>query len=403
MRCESETPIDHMPCEGATVDRLVMTGWSGIAPFGSARNVYYVERPVGLGGSQEVRRLLVLICSALLMVGTIAPVEASQKRLPPGVRSLFLIDTSSSSDLDSLWRDGLRPSIVSKLSQPFGRPTHRAFPKAQAPTDITVSIINARSQTSPVIKIVTADDAEKMWGFVYNVGGDRPTVRRLEALTEDFFGPVGGYTKLAERYLSDSRQRVPTVKECSTAAYAAFSSGQFMSKVSKSKKDEAVKGLCEVTIRIGTALKSADAAVATKCQGACSDVVGALRRAGSLTQDGIAAGSKSEFCIAVASDMVNNSPGLTKTSALNTVQMVKTSRTTAEARMKGEEAARAAGVRFPSGMKLKVVTVGQGASTNAAIPIDRLEYLDAYWLGFWKAAGVSTAAQGRSLSEACRG
>ena len=98
--------------------------------------------------------------------------------------------------------------------------------------------------------------------------------------------------------------------------------------------------------------------------------------------------------------MLNNYPGISKTSPWNTLQAIKASKSTEDAENLGRTVAEEASIKFTSKVKVRVEVIGQGASKN--FPRELRSKLDAYWNGFWSSAGVQGSAQQASLDQACK-
>jgi len=99
--------------------------------------------------------------------------------------------------------------------------------------------------------------------------------------------------------------------------------------------------------------------------------------------------------------MLNNFPGMSDKSALNTRKIVLDSAMTAGmAKSLGRQAAEQSGVKFPAQLPVRIFVLGQGTGPNP-IPLDKNSILTAYWNGFWEAAGISSSNQIRSLDQAC--
>lgn len=339
-------------------------------------------------------RVRFVLVSALLLALLAPATPASAENLPPGIRSFFVIDTSSSSKSVDLWKTGLRPSIVSKLRQPFGLPKVEPYGKGKAPSDIAVSIINENSQSAPLVQIVSSRDADKIWGVILKVGDNS---ERLKRTTPAFFGPTGAYTTLVDKFLENNA--IVTKEKCISSVSTSFST----TRMSTSKyKSEATSLVCSTFMRISANLALADknvipSAYCSQASNACSDVVGAVRRAAAFA-DQSARESQRPFCLAIASDMVNFGPG-----SLSTKAKVKESKSLEEAANWGSRAAQDVGALFPKRIKVIVYTVGQGGQSDTSIPRDRLAYLDAYWKGFWTSAGVKEQSRVQAISDACKG
>ena len=110
--------------------------------------------------------------------------------------------------------------------------------------------------------------------------------------------------------------------------------------------------------------------------------------------------SNPALCIAIASDMLNDSVGNKKKSDLDSEYHALKSKSEEDARSFGAKAAKSVGVQFPKNVKTKVVMVVLGSGPNP-IPLNRSSYLVAYWSGFFSAAGIAQASQSQSINKAC--
>ena len=352
----------------------------------------------------RIKTRFLLLCGMVISIFLVnIPSAKADIAFPVAERAIFVLDLSGSTDSKGLWQLGLRPSVINKLSDAFGYPVRKGISHPKAPTDISVTVIDSNSRLAPLIKIVSAEDSQKIWGLIINKIGKNPTSIRLNAIVTDFFGESGAYTELANKYLLGDKPPQHSQSGCQVDAERALSRGTFMDDVDKELRTDSARTLCEVIIKIAVAMSSADSIIKDfKCsKSSCSDVVGAVLRTTALAQDAFKRNQNSKMCIAIASDMINNFPAMTSSSALNTLRVVKSSKSVEEAEKKGSDAASVASVKFPIGMKVRVSIIGQGSSSAKGIPIDRMSFLDAYWRGFWNAAGIKSTAQAASLSEAC--
>jgi hypothetical protein len=319
---------------------------------------------------------------------------------------VYFLDVSSSSDSERLWTF-LKTSLLERLETALGAPSRPGIKKAIKPTDLSISVINDNSQSAQVIEILSVRDAERIWGFMINkVGGGKPTSLRMEEIYKDFFGNPGVYSALVREFADEGQAQSISTSSCQRRAEAEFKRGNFMDNVTPSIRMEASKEVCSVITKLIRGINLADEVFESdQCgQKACSDVIGAVQRAQAvavdLTKGRVINGTKPKLCLAIASDMLNNYPGISKTSPWNTIQAIKNSRSTEDAENLGRTVAEEASIKFTSKVKVRVEVIGQGASKN--FPRELRSKLDAYWNGFWNSAGVQGSAQQASLDQACK-
>ena len=319
---------------------------------------------------------------------------------------VYFLDVSSSSDSERLWTF-LKTSLLERLETALGAPSRPGIKKAIKPTDLSISVINDNSQSAQVIEILSVRDAERIWGFMINkVGGGKPTSLRMEEIYKDFFGNPGVYSALVREFAEEGQSQSISTSSCQRRAEAEFKRGNFMDNVTPSIRMEASKEVCSVITKLIRGINLADEVFESdQCgQKACSDVIGAVQRAQAvavdLTKGRVINGTKPKLCLAIASDMLNNYPGISKTSPWNTIQAIKNSRSTEDAENLGRTVAEEASIKFTSKVKVRVEVIGQGASKN--FPRELRSKLDAYWNGFWNSAGVQGSAQQASLDQACK-
>jgi hypothetical protein len=323
--------------------------------------------------------------------------------LPTVERNIFVLDISGSTNSAQLWKNTLRPSLIRKLGQPFGLPTGKGLDQNLAPVDVAIRVINAQSIDAPVFPIVQLADAAKMWGLVDDIG-QRPTQGRLKLIVADFFGGNGAFTRQAAIF-TKPRITPPTSIGCQSSVMQSFQTGQYMNDLDQVSKSASAKVICGLIIGIANRIQIADTFFANpKCvvvKKSCSDIVGAILNTTYAANDVFNRNSNAKFCVAIASDMLNNYPGMSATSSLNTRKIVLDEKTTSDlAYSKGRQAAEESGVRFPPKMSVRVFVLGQGTGPNP-VPLDRNFVLTSYWKGFWDAAGISSSNQVRSLDQAC--
>ena len=333
--------------------------------------------------------------------------HADKLRLPVAESNLFILDVSGSTDSVALWKN-LRVSVTSKLSQPFGHPVANSIDK-KLPVYVSITSVSKNSQNSPVFSIVTKSQVAKLWGAIEQVF-PKSTEARLEKITSEIFGESGVWASQA-RIFARSAIVVPSAAACRSSTINSINKGPFLRSTNQANKAVLAGAICESLISIGKSLKQADDYFASPVcdpKAVCSDVAGAIYRASSLAAD-LALEKRDEvngrevnnkLCIAIASDMLNESPGMTKTSNLNSKHIALTAVSTEKAKEAGMSAARSIGVQFSPEVETRVVMVGIGTGPNP-IALDRNSYLLAYWGGFWSASGIKQTKQAQSLNKAC--
>lgn len=346
----------------------------------------------------------IVLMGSLVSIVTPTPANSGPtlySLLPASEKNIFILDISGSTNSAQLWRNSLRPSLVKKLRQPFGAPANKGLKTISAPMDVTVSVINAQSIDAPIFPIVSLEDSEKMWGLINKIG-ENPTSRRLSLIMEDIFGGQGVFTQQAQ-VLSRSKVVVPVLSTCEKSAINSFKTAQYMNDLDSTRKTDTAKIVCGLVISIAKRLQLADLYFASPNCGsarACSDVVGAILRTTYAASDLYETNPKSKLCIAIASDMLNFTPGMSDASPLNSRRVVMNTGSPNDAKLRGTQAAELVGIRFPVGMQVRVSVLGQGTGPKP-IPLEKNSTLSAYWQGLWEAAGVKTSNQVRSLDQAC--
>jgi hypothetical protein len=313
--------------------------------------------------------------------------------------NLFILDVSGSTDSVALWKN-LRVSVTSKLSQPFGNPKIGSI-ALKRPVDVSVTSVSKNSQNSPIFSIVTNADAQEMWGAVEQVFPSS-TDSRLKKINEELFGLSGVWASQAKIF-ARSKIVVPTAASCRPSALNSINKGSFLRNTDASNKAVLASAVCERVISIAKSLKQADEYFATPVcdpRAVCSDIAGAIYRATSLAADLGGANNGNKLCIAIASDMLNESPGVSTTSILNSKHSALKAATLEQARATGAAAAKTVGIKFRSDVSTKVVMVGIGTGQNP-LPLDRNSFLLAYWEGFFTQSGVKQTDQAQSLNQAC--
>lgn len=311
-------------------------------------------------------------------------------------RSYFILDTSGSVNANMNWSRSLRPSIIAKLQQPFGQPHDSSAPKN--PQDIYVTSITSNSVDARIFPIVTRQDAEVIWGMVDRVGVN-PSRARLAEMVKDLFGG-GGIWSQHSGFLAKTPLVIPSSKSCQSAVVRSLGNSQYFGRSSDGEKREVARAICDIGIEIGKRLQAIDDSLdKPTCDnsGKCSDIVGALSNAVAATKD---MGASPSVCVAIASDMLNNSPGMSTDSPLNSRRIAMQSTSVQVASEQGRLAAEMASIKFPRRASVRIVVLGMGTGPNP-LPREKNAMLQAYWDGFWQASGIKKAQLGTSLDRAC--
>lgn len=350
------------------------------------------------------RKSLLFLLTFVLILDVGQQSRATNHNLFDGSEKvIYFLDVSRSSDSKKLWYF-LRTSLMERIETALGAPSVPGV-RATKPTDLSISVINDNSQSAQVIEILSIRDAEKIWGFMIDtVGGGNPSSVRMKAIYKDFFGNTGAYTLIVSELPQDGQLSSFSLSACSKRAEEEFKKGNFMKNVTPSLRQQASKEVCSVITKLINGINLADSLFKSdQCaKKACSDVIGAVQRAQAVAID-LARGrplNKPKLCLAIASDMLNNYPGISSTSPWNTLQAIKNSRSVQEAENLGRTVAEEAGIKFTSKVKVRVEVIGQGASDS--FPRELRSKLDAYWNSFWNAAGVQGSSQQASLDQACK-
>jgi hypothetical protein len=349
------------------------------------------------------KSLLFLLTLVLILDVSQQTKAANHNLFNDSEKVIYFLDVSRSSDSKRLWTF-LKSSLLERIETALGSPEVKGI-KPTKPTDLSISVINDNSQAAQVIEILSIRDAEKIWGFMINtVGGGNPSSVRMKAIYKDFFGSTGAYTLLVSELPQDGQFSSFSISACPKRAEEEFKKGNFMRNVTPSLRQQASKEVCMVISKLINGINQADSIFKSdQCADqACSDVIGAVQRAQAVAVD-LAQGRpsrKPKICLAIASDMLNNYPGVSRTSPWNTLQAIKNSQSTEDAEKLGRTVAEEAGIKFTSKVKVRVEVIGQGASRN--FPRELRSKLDAYWNGFWSSAGVQGSAQQASLDQACK-
>ena len=350
--------------------------------------------------------LAAVMVMALAASATI-PSQAHAVPIPVAESNLFILDVSGSTDSVSLWKN-LRVSVTSKLNQPFGNPKAKSI-SAKSPVDVSITSVSKNSQNSPIFSIVSKTDAKKVWGTVEQVF-PKSTDSRLERIVNELFGESGAWTSQAQIF-SNSTVNVPSAAACKSSTLSSINKGQFLRSTDDKNKIVLAGAICERVLAMANSLKLADDYFAKPVcarNAVCSDIAGAIYRATNIAAD-LATQTKEQvngkevkpkLCIAIASDMLNESPGVSTTSVLNSKHAALTAKTLEQAKTDGASAAKAVGIKFSPEVSTRVVMVGIGSGPKP-IPLDRNSFLLAYWEGFFTQAGVKQTDQAQSINQAC--
>jgi hypothetical protein len=361
------------------------------------------------------RALSVLVSAVLLgSLSSIANLTSAQAvEIPAAESNLFILDVSGSTNSVELWKN-LKISVTSKLTQPFGNPLSNGKPLSKViplkyPDDVSITSISRNSQNSPVFSIVSKSDAKEIWGAVEQVF-PKSTNARLERITSELFGDSGPWAGQAKIF-TKPKIVIPSEAACKKSTLLAINKGSFLRNTDEQNKLVLSDAICDKIISISKNLKQADEYFSKPLcdkKAICSDVAGAIYRSTNLAAD-LALQKrdrvngkevKPKLCIAIASDMLNESPGMSQTSTLNSKRIAITATSLADAKSAGIAAAKSVGITFPSDVAVRAVMVGIGSGPNP-IALDRNSYLLAYWEGFWTASGVKETNQAQSLNQAC--
>jgi hypothetical protein len=342
------------------------------------------------------RRRFSIFASMLLlasMASIASPSAAQAGEIPAAESNLFILDVSGSTDSVALWKN-LRVSVTSKLNQPFGTPIARGI-STKLPVYVSITSVSKNSQNSPIFSIVTKSDALKIGGAVEQVF-PKSTDARLDRITEELFGESGAWTSQA-RIFTRSTITVPTSAACRSSTINSINKGSFLKSTDPSNKAVLAGAICERLISIAKSLKQADdyfSKPVCDLRAVCSDL--ALQKKDKVNGKEV----KNKLCIAIASDMLNESPGVSTTSVLNSKRVALSATSPEKAKESGAAASRAVGVQFHPEVSTRVVMVGIGSGPKP-LPLDRNSYLLAYWEGFFTQSGVKQTDQAQSLNQAC--
>ena len=347
-------------------------------------------------------RLLWSVMAGTLFLGFIQtnPVLANSPAVPQAESNLYILDVSKSLITRDLWFS-LRDSIQEKLIQPFGNPKGKKQ-LAKPSVDISVAIISKVSANSPLFNIVSRSDSDEIWN---TLGTQIPAFNssRIDKVVAALFDAGGVWAEQAEIFKQE-KVIAPSEGSCRNSMLSSMKKRAWIKDVNIKIQTELSVKLCKKLINIATNYNKVDSYLTSdicKDSDRCSDVTGAILRSTNYAAD-LLATSKSNpaLCIAIASDMLNDSDGIAEKSDLDSKYHATKSKSEEDARSFGAKAARSVGVQFPKNVKTKVIMVGLGSGPKP-IPLNRSSYLVAYWSGFFSAAGITQASQSQSINKAC--
>jgi hypothetical protein len=328
---------------------------------------------------------------------------ANSVEIPDTDSNLYILDVSGSTNSTELWKS-LKESIKLKLQQPFGNPQAKSFSKKPA-IDLSVATISKISANSPIFKIITKNDSKEIWGTVERIF-PKSNPAKMEQIISALFGDDGVWTNSAAIFYKD-KVIAPNINQCRRSMTSAMERSSWIRNISTQNKNDLATKMCGKLAEISKRYNEADSYFSKpicKVTENCSDVVGAILQATSFASDVLATNKSAKnqpgLCIAVASDMRNQSAGMKRGSILDSEYFALQSKTLLEASTAGSQAAQLAGVKFPSGVKTNLYIIGLGTGPRP-IPLDRNSHLLSYWKGFFTSAGISSSSQAQSLDKAC--
>ena len=327
--------------------------------------------------------------------------SAAASDIPITDSNLYILDMSKSLNTSELWLS-LRQSIQEKLIQPFGNPKAKSI-SAKPASDITISTISKISANSPTFTIVSKRDSQEIWALI-DKSFPRSSEARKEEIIKGLFGGAGAWTNQSKIF-STQKVNAPTSSDCERAMKEDIKSANWIKYTSVSIQSNLASNLCKKLIDIANKYNEVDKYLSNstcKASDKCSDVTGAILKSTRFASDIYDPANKSSsgLCIAIASDMLNDAVSIKPKTLLDSRFYALNSKSTVEANSAGVKAAKSVGVKFPSGLKTKVVIVGMGTGPKP-LPLDRTSFLDAYWNGFFTSAGISQSSQTQSINKAC--
>lgn len=350
----------------------------------------------------KTRDLLRTITACFLFSSFIQanPAQAQITTVPQAQSNLYILDVSKSLITKDLWFS-LRDSIQEKLVQPFGNPKGKKQP-AKPSVDISVSIISKVSANSPIFNIVSRSDSDEIWKTLDSRIPGLNSVR-IDELNKALFDSGGVWAEQAEIF-KQGKVIAPSDFNCRSSMLKSMKNKTWIKNLNTEIQTELSVKLCKKLIDIATRYNKVDTYLTSpicKDTDRCSDVAGAILKSTSYASDLLAKStSKPALCIAIASDMLNDSVGIARKSSLDSEYHALNAMSEQDARSIGANAARSVGVYFPKSVKTKVVMVGLGSGPNP-IPLNRSSHLVAYWNGFFSAAGINQSSQSQSINRAC--
>ena len=348
------------------------------------------------------RRLLWSVMTGTLILGFIQanPVMASSPAVPQAESNLYILDVSKSLITQDLWLS-LRDSIQEKLLQPFGNPKGKKQ-SAKPSVDISVAIISKVSANSPLFNIVSRGDSDEIWKTLETRIKNLSPVR-IDEINKALFDSGGVWAEQAEIFKQE-KVTAPSEVSCRNSMLSSMKTRNWIKSLDIKIQTELSVKLCKKLVDIAARYNKVDSYLISpicKESDRCSDVTGAILKSTSYSADLLAtSNSKPALCIAIASDMLNDSPSIAKKSSLDSEYHALNTKSVEDARSIGASAARSVGVQFPKSVKTKIVMVGLGSGPDP-IPLNRSSHLVAYWSGFFSAAGISQASQSQSINRAC--
>jgi hypothetical protein len=341
-----------------------------------------------------------LIASLLLTLMQVNNNSAHAITVPQADSNLYILDVSKSLITEDLWLS-LRQSIQAKLIQPFGNPKGKKQP-AKPSVDISVSIISKVSANSPMFNIVSSRDSDEIWNIIDSkIQGLNSS--RIDQIVKVLFDSGGVWAEQAEIFKSE-KVIAPSETGCRNSMLNSMKNKNWIKNLNKDIQSELSVKLCKKLIDIADRYNKVDTYISNPiCKGTdrCSDVAGAILKSTQYASDLIST-SKSQraLCIAIGSDMLSDSVGMAKKSALDSEYHALNAKTEDDAKLMGANAARSVGVQFPKSIKTKIVMIGLGSGPDP-IPLNRSSFLVAYWNGFFSASGINQASQSQSINRAC--
>ena len=338
-----------------------------------------------------------------LSLVTMEPTKGNAVEIPQPDSNLYILDVSGSLYTQNLWQS-LKESIQEKLTQPFGNPGTKKFP-AEKSIDISVSTISKISSNAKIFHIVTKSDSKEVWGDIEKKF-PRSNSARMERIIEALFKPGGAWTEQAKIFSNDVVVS-PSQSNCQSEMLDNMKNTDWIKNTDLQIRSDLSVKLCKKLIEISSKFIEADKYMASpicKPTEKCSDVIGAINRATTYAKDLLVVNKNIKntigLCVAIASDMIHDTPRLKQKSALDSRHHALKALTVDDARTAGSNAAKSVGIQFPKNVRTRIVLVGLGTGPNPILD-DRASYLLAYWNGFFTSSGINSSSQEQSLNKAC--